>query len=126
MLLILLNHFHLIGRHGEVLENILHTNNNHPADIHIGETILDLHPYPLSNGDFVFFSRKVLKENLQKSDVLYFNYRDGASKTFTVQTTIFLPETLAGIDNPGYISINDYTFLNDHFYFSGCSYLNIL
>jgi uncharacterized repeat protein (TIGR01451 family) len=114
-----LNHFHLIGRHGEVLENILHTNNNHPDDIHIGESLLDMHPYPMPNGDIVFFSRKVLKESLHKSDVLYFNYRDGASKIFTVQTTIFLPDTLAGIDNPGQVDIDKYTFLNDHFYFSG-------
>ena len=114
-----LNHFHLIGRHGEILENILHTNNNHPDDIHIGETLLDMHPYPMSNGDIVFLSRKILKPSLYKSDVLYFNYRDGASKAFPVQTTIFLPETLVGIDNPGQISIDHYTFLNDHFYFSG-------
>jgi hypothetical protein len=114
-----LNQFQLIGQHGEVLENILHNNNIHPDDTSVGENLLDMHPYPLVNGDIVFFSRKIINPSLGKSDVLYFNYRDENSKEFTVQTTVFLPESLTGIADPGYTSIVDYTFLNDHFYFSG-------
>jgi len=114
-----LNQFQLIGRHGEVLENILHSNNEHPDDTYVGEELLDLNPYPMPNGDIAFFAYKQIDASLGQSDVLYFNYRDGNSKSFTVQTTIFLPESLNGISDPGYTKIKGYTFLNGHFYFSG-------
>ncbi|MCG8331358.1 MAG: T9SS type A sorting domain-containing protein [Chitinophagales bacterium] len=114
-----LNQFHLIGKHGEVLEDILHTNNQHPDDVYVGETLVDMHPYPLPNGDIAFFARKTIDTSLAKSDVLYFNYREGSSKTFTVQKTLFLPESLAEINESGYTRLVDYTFLNDHFYFAG-------
>jgi hypothetical protein len=114
-----LNQFHLIGRHGEVLENILHSNNEHPDDIYVGEDLLDMAPYPMGNGDIAFFTRKVIDESLGKSDILYFNYRDADSKTFTVQTTLFLPEQLPGISDAGRISVIDYTFLDNHFYCAG-------
>jgi uncharacterized repeat protein (TIGR01451 family) len=114
-----LNHFHLIGKHGEVLESILHTNHQHPDDTQVGQELLDMHPYPMPNGDIVFFSRKILDPALGKSDILYFNYRSGSSKTFTTQTTLFLPSSLPELVEPGFTSLADYTFLNGHFYFSG-------
>ncbi len=113
-----LNQFNLIGRHGEIIEDIFHNNNQHPNDTEIGEALLDFNPYPLNNEDIVFLSHKVIASSTGKSDVLYFNYREGISKDFTIQTTIFLPESISGISAPGYTRLDEYTFLNGHFYFS--------
>lgn len=111
-----LNHFHIFDEIGRLTGDILHTNNRHPNDSEIGESLIDLSPRPLLNGDIVFLARKRIREELAQSDILYFNYYDEETEQFTIQTTIFLPAVVTGISVTGYNQFASYTFHNGHFY----------